>query len=92
MNGFREPTREELGMMQARRDRSDKISKIMGEYLLKGYRMLDSYCPECTVSPSWFINADLAHGIPSFIRLMEQNAECSTYGTAMSAGTGSKIP
>ena len=28
----------------------DKLSSVMGEYLLKGYRMLDSYCSKCGVS------------------------------------------
>lgn len=33
---------------QMKMDR-DKLSSAMGEYLLKGYRMLDSYCEECGV-------------------------------------------
>lgn len=41
------PTEAELKVIQARRDRSDRISKIMGSYLLKGYKMLASECPTC---------------------------------------------
>lgn len=44
---WREPTEEELREIQERRNRSDLISKIMSDYLLKGYRMLDSYCTDC---------------------------------------------
>ena len=33
-----------------RRERSDVISKMLGDYLLKGYKMLDSTCSECDVS------------------------------------------
>lgn len=32
----------------------DKLSSVMGEYLLKGYRMLDSYCDDCGVSEVMF--------------------------------------
>lgn len=31
------------------RERSDKISALMGQYLLKGYRMLGSTCDVCGV-------------------------------------------
>ncbi|XP_013421369.1 Sjoegren syndrome/scleroderma autoantigen 1 isoform X2 [Lingula anatina] len=36
-----------MKLIQARRERSDKISKIMGDYLLKGYKMLGSSCELC---------------------------------------------
>lgn len=48
------PTEAELKVIQARRDRSDRISKIMGSYLLKGYKMLASECPTCGVSTILF--------------------------------------
>jgi len=48
------PTEAELKVIQARRDRSDRISKIMGSYLLKGYKMLASECPTCGVSIFFF--------------------------------------
>ncbi|XP_064636914.1 protein ZNRD2-like [Lineus longissimus] len=41
------PTEEEQQVMRARQVRSNKISKILGEYLLKGYRMLGTTCPDC---------------------------------------------
>ncbi|XP_052058473.1 protein ZNRD2-like isoform X1 [Mytilus californianus] len=41
------PTEAERKIIQARRERSDKISSIMGEYLLKGYKMLGSTCQFC---------------------------------------------
>lgn len=41
------PSEAELKVIAARRERSDKISKRIGDYLLKGYKMLASSCPEC---------------------------------------------
>jgi uncharacterized Zn finger protein (UPF0148 family) len=42
-------TEAEMKVLQARRERQDKISKIMGEYLLRGYKMLGIVCPKCEV-------------------------------------------
>ncbi|XP_032872807.1 protein ZNRD2 [Amblyraja radiata] len=36
-----------MKVLEARRERQDKISKLMGDYLLKGYRMLADSCVEC---------------------------------------------
>ena len=36
-----------MKVIQAKRERSDKISKVMGDYLLKGYKMLATSCPLC---------------------------------------------
>lgn len=44
------PTEAEMKVIQARRERQDKISKLMGEYLLKGYKMLGECCDLCGVS------------------------------------------
>ncbi|CAG5127934.1 unnamed protein product [Candidula unifasciata] len=41
------PSEAEMKLIKARRDRSDKISKIMSGYLLKGYKMLGSVCTTC---------------------------------------------
>ncbi|XP_062892613.1 protein ZNRD2 [Mobula hypostoma] len=41
------PTAAEMKVIEARRERQDKISKLMGDYLLKGYRMLADCCAEC---------------------------------------------
>ncbi|CAB1422593.1 unnamed protein product [Pleuronectes platessa] len=41
------PTEAELKVIHARRERQDKISKLMGDYLLKGYRMLGECCDVC---------------------------------------------
>uniref|UniRef100_A0A3Q2Q041 Zinc ribbon domain containing 2 n=1 Tax=Fundulus heteroclitus TaxID=8078 RepID=A0A3Q2Q041_FUNHE len=41
------PTEAEMKVIQARRERQDKISKLMGDYLLKGYRMLGDSCEVC---------------------------------------------
>jgi len=41
------PTEAELKVLAARRERSDKISKLMGDYMLKGFRMLATLCPLC---------------------------------------------
>lgn len=48
---WKPPTESEMKIIQARRDRSDRISKVMGTYLLKGYKMLASECDRCGVSP-----------------------------------------
>ncbi|XP_061659994.1 protein ZNRD2 isoform X2 [Syngnathoides biaculeatus] len=36
-----------MKVIQARRERQDQISKVMGEYLLKGYKMLAECCDVC---------------------------------------------
>ncbi|XP_054907483.1 protein ZNRD2 [Poeciliopsis prolifica] len=41
------PTEAEMKVVQARRERQDKISKLMGDYLLKGYKMLGDCCEVC---------------------------------------------
>ncbi|XP_024122452.1 protein ZNRD2 isoform X1 [Oryzias melastigma] len=41
------PTEAEMKVIQARRERQDKISKLMGDYLLKGYKMLGECCDAC---------------------------------------------
>lgn len=43
------PSEAEMKILEARRERSDKISKLMGDYLLKGYKMLGSVCETCDV-------------------------------------------
>jgi len=47
-----------MKVMEARRERSDRISKLMGEYLLKGYKMLGTTCHECGVINSLLILLD----------------------------------
>lgn len=42
------PSEAEMKIIQAKRERSDKISKIIGQYLLKGYKMLATSCPQCS--------------------------------------------
>ncbi|XP_051900993.1 protein ZNRD2 [Pristis pectinata] len=44
---WKPPTEAEMKVIEARRERHDKISKLMGDYLLKGYRMLADSCVEC---------------------------------------------
>ncbi|ELU08865.1 hypothetical protein CAPTEDRAFT_125709, partial [Capitella teleta] len=44
---WKPPTDAEMKVHQARRERQDRISKIMGEYLLRGYKMLATTCPHC---------------------------------------------
>ena len=41
------PSEAQLKVIQAKRERSDKISKLMGDYLLKGYKMLATSCTIC---------------------------------------------
>uniref|UniRef100_A0A3P9MII9 Zinc ribbon domain containing 2 n=1 Tax=Oryzias latipes TaxID=8090 RepID=A0A3P9MII9_ORYLA len=41
------PTEAEMKVIQARRERQDKISRVMGDYLLKGYKMLGDCCDAC---------------------------------------------
>lgn len=45
---------EDLKVWQQKRQERDQLSSAMGEYLLKGYRMLDSYCSDCNVSSKFF--------------------------------------
>ncbi|XP_067939134.1 protein ZNRD2-like [Watersipora subatra] len=44
---WKPPTEAEMKVLSARRERQDKISQIMGQYLLKGYKMLGEICEEC---------------------------------------------
>ena len=41
------PSEAEMKVINARRERSDKISKLMSQYLLKGYKMLATTCSKC---------------------------------------------
>ncbi|XP_013369322.1 PREDICTED: Sjoegren syndrome/scleroderma autoantigen 1 isoform X1 [Chinchilla lanigera] len=41
------PTEAETKVLQARRERQDRISRLMGDYLLRGYRMLGETCADC---------------------------------------------
>lgn len=45
---WRPPTDAELKVLEARRERQDKISMIMGDYLLRGYKMLGDICDVCS--------------------------------------------
>lgn len=47
MDEWRQPSEEEQRRMKVARERSNKISKILGDYLLKGYKMLGSTCNKC---------------------------------------------
>lgn len=49
-DSWRPPTDAELKVLEARRERQDKISMIMGDYLLRGYKMLGDICDVCSVS------------------------------------------
>ena len=42
------PEEEQL-RLKKQRERNNKISKLMGNYLLKGYKMLGSTCNKCQV-------------------------------------------
>ncbi|XP_044126149.1 protein ZNRD2 [Bufo gargarizans] len=41
------PSEADLKILRARRERQDKISRRMGDYLLNGYRMLAESCDTC---------------------------------------------
>jgi len=45
---WKPPSEAELKVIAAKRERSDKISKRMGDYLLKGYKMLATSCRVCS--------------------------------------------
>ena len=45
-----ELSEEQRAALEERRQRSDKISRLMGPYLLKRYRMLSETCNVCKVS------------------------------------------
>lgn len=42
------PTEAEMKVLEAQRERQNKISKLMGDYLLKGYKMLGDCCQHCS--------------------------------------------
>jgi len=46
-NEWQPPTEAQMKILAARRERSDKISQLMGQYLLKGYKMLGTNCTAC---------------------------------------------
>ncbi|XP_075044855.1 protein ZNRD2 [Mixophyes fleayi] len=41
------PSESDMKILRARRERQDRISRLMGDYLLKGYRMLGDSCDTC---------------------------------------------
>ena len=43
------PSEEERTSWEQQRQRREKLSSLMGQYLLKGYRMLGSNCSDCGV-------------------------------------------
>lgn len=46
------PTEEERLAWEERHQKREKLSNTMGQYLLKGYRMLGTNCKDCGVSLS----------------------------------------
>ncbi len=44
---WKPPTEAEQKILAARRERADKISRLMGDYLLRGHKMLATTCAEC---------------------------------------------
>lgn len=51
------PTEAEQKVIEARRERNNKISSLMGQYLLKGYKMLAITCQLCDVSKNYLLHA-----------------------------------
>ncbi|KAH3851287.1 protein ZNRD2-like isoform X2 [Dreissena polymorpha] len=64
------PSEAEMKIIQARRERSDKISKLMGDYMLKGYKMLGICCPECST-----ILLQDKHGVNYCVACMELDTD-----------------
>ena len=52
-----------------RREREDRISSLMGEYLLKGYKMLGSTCSDCDVRSllSVYVRPKSPHNIQTIL-------------------------
>ncbi|XP_003745975.1 Sjoegren syndrome/scleroderma autoantigen 1 [Galendromus occidentalis] len=44
---WRPPTTAELKVIEKRRERNDKISALLGSYMLRGYKMLGETCQVC---------------------------------------------
>ena len=42
-------TEQEDAAWEEKKQMRERLSHIMGQYLLKGYRMLGTNCPECEV-------------------------------------------
>ena len=49
LEGWPKPSEEEVQKWEEQRKLRDRISSEMGQYLLKGYKMLDKTCKECAV-------------------------------------------
>lgn len=49
---WRPPTEAEMDQIRRRRERSDRISQIMSQYMLRGYKMLANVCQNCDVCKS----------------------------------------
>ena len=49
LEGWPKPSEEEVRKWEEQRKLRDRISSEMGQYLLKGYKMLDKTCKECAV-------------------------------------------
>ena len=59
MDDWKPPTEAEMKVLNARRERQEKISQLMGQYLLKGYKMLGEVCSLCGVSLVYLYNHSL---------------------------------
>uniref|UniRef100_A0A3P9NMS2 Zinc ribbon domain containing 2 n=1 Tax=Poecilia reticulata TaxID=8081 RepID=A0A3P9NMS2_POERE len=93
------PTEAEMKVIQARRERQDKISKLMGDYLLKGYKMLGDCCEACGVSRTgpdfkscvmrgdwiWNVSSDISPALTS-------SAKISFSRSSVSSQAGVSVP
>ena len=52
---WKPPTEAEMKILEARRQRQDQISRLMGEYLLKGCTMLSTTC-SCGVCMKYLLS------------------------------------
>ena len=43
------PSEEKIAAFQRKQEKREKLSSLMGQYLLKGYRMLGANCSKCGV-------------------------------------------
>lgn len=43
------PSEDKITAFQRKQEKREKLSSLMGQYLLKGYRMLGTNCSECGV-------------------------------------------
>lgn len=81
------PTEAETKVLQARRERQDRISRLMGDYLLRGYRMLGETCEDCGVSVRAWVGCAVRCAGPGPRTLQDRTARAGPRASHLSASS-----